>query len=179
MTSRHYLALLVVALAPACGDTTGSTYQPVNLCDPASCDGSNPYGVPNYQCADGTTVAGPACIEADDGTCGWGIVECPPSAGACTTDECGPAPGIPNWICADGSIGGPACERDATGACGWQILECPEPPPCAWDDCPAPAPGAPNYLCEDGVTIGGPACAPSPTSAATCAWTFVDCPAGP
>lgn len=167
-------ALLAVALfAPACGESTDSHHQAVELCDPASCPGSNPYGVPNYECEDGT-IAGPACIAADDGTCAWGLVDCPDPA-ACTTEECGTPPGIPNWTCPDGSIGGPACDRDASGTCGWHIVDCPAPPPCAWDDCPAPQPGAPNYLCGDGVTIGGPACAPGADGA--CAWTFVECPA--
>jgi hypothetical protein len=172
MRLHSYLVPVLVAVT-GCGQGTGSTEQHVTLCDPASCDGPNPYGAPNYECPDGT-IAGPACIEADDGTCGWGIIECP-GDDACSTEECGPAPGVPSQLCDDGSIAGPACSRDESGACGWTITECPEPLPCAWDDCPAPAPGAPNFLCDDGVTIGGPACAPD--DAGACGWTFVDCPA--
>ena len=47
--------------------------------------------------------------------------------GACTLEECGPAPGAPSALCADGSTGGPACERElADGSCGWIFRECPK-----------------------------------------------------
>lgn len=173
---RIYLLLFALS-AVACGTQTATTQQHANLCDPSACADPEPYGVPNWTCPDGS-IGGPACIEADDGTCGWGIVECP-APDDCSVDECGPNPyGVPNEICPDGSIGGPVCARDSsTAACGWTIRECPEPAACAWDDCPAPAPGAPNYLCADGETIGGPACQPDPSG--TCGWTFVECPTSP
>lgn len=45
----------------------------------------------------------------------------------CTPEECGPALGMPNYICPDGSVGGPQpCERDpSTGVCSYKIRECP------------------------------------------------------
>ncbi len=50
--------------------------------------------------------------------------------GLCEPAECGPALGMPNWLCPDGEhFGGPTdrCLRDPdTGACGWEILSCPE-----------------------------------------------------
>lgn len=47
-------------------------------------------------------------------------------AGACSDDDCGPAPGAPNYFCEDGSLAGPVCERAAsTGECGWAIRACP------------------------------------------------------
>jgi len=169
-----YSCLIVAVIVGACGQETRTTTQNADLCDPAACDGPNPYGIPNWECADGS-IAGPACLEGDDGACAWGIRECPDDD-ECTPDECGVPPGAPNWICDDGSIGGPACLHADDGTCGWQIVECPEAPPCAWDDCPDPAPGAPNYLCDDGETVAGPACAPD--DAGACGWTFVECPAG-
>ena len=46
------------------------------------------------------------------------------SDGSCTEVECGPAPGIPNWECPDGTVGGPVCDLSASGVCGWVIREC-------------------------------------------------------
>lgn len=46
------------------------------------------------------------------------------SSGTCTLQECGVAPGMPNWQCADGSIGGPSCERLPDNRCGWLIRQC-------------------------------------------------------
>jgi hypothetical protein len=45
----------------------------------------------------------------------------------CDPAACGPALGMPNWICADGSTGGPTgrCIEHAGGQCGWEIHECP------------------------------------------------------
>jgi len=44
----------------------------------------------------------------------------------CPAAECGPALGIPNTTCPDGSIGGPtgSCLRLATGGCGWEVRSC-------------------------------------------------------
>jgi len=49
------------------------------------------------------------------------------NTGACEPSECGPAPGMPSQLCADGvTTSGPgACERGADGACGYAIRECP------------------------------------------------------
>jgi hypothetical protein len=44
----------------------------------------------------------------------------------CEPADCGPALGIPNWLCPDGSTGGPTGRcllRD--GRCGWEVRECP------------------------------------------------------
>lgn len=92
----------------------------------------------------------------------------------CAPDACGPALGMPNYQCWDGSLGGPTgrCIDQGQG-CGWEVIECPPPPACGPDDCGPPAPGAPNFICDDG-TIGGPVCAP--TSDGQCGWAFVDCP---
>lgn len=46
------------------------------------------------------------------------------SSSACTRQECGPALGMPNWICPDGSTGGPACERRSDGTCGYVVHQC-------------------------------------------------------
>lgn len=50
------------------------------------------------------------------------------AAGAeCAKTDCGPALGLPNWTCVDGSVGGPTgrCLRNPTGNCAWEINDCP------------------------------------------------------
>jgi hypothetical protein len=44
----------------------------------------------------------------------------------CDTADCGPALGIPNYLCPDGTAGGLTgrCLRNAYGSCGWEIREC-------------------------------------------------------
>lgn len=55
--------------------------------------------------------------------------------GACTPEECGPAPTTPETLCEDGvSMGGQSstCTRDANGVCGYATRTCPQsvtPPP--------------------------------------------------
>jgi hypothetical protein len=46
----------------------------------------------------------------------------------CADSECGPAPGMPNYPCFDGTIGGPTgrCLSNTNGTCGWEIRNCPE-----------------------------------------------------
>ena len=50
----------------------------------------------------------------------------------CDEADCGPMPGMPNYICDDEvTIAGPgACEVQEGGACGWTIVECPDPDAC-------------------------------------------------
>lgn len=45
----------------------------------------------------------------------------------CAEDDCGPALGLPNHTCADGSEGGPTgrCVRKSANKCGWEIRQCP------------------------------------------------------
>lgn len=49
------------------------------------------------------------------------------SLGECAVAECGPQLGLPNWTCADGTLGGPTgrCLRRSGGSCGWEINNCP------------------------------------------------------
>lgn len=49
------------------------------------------------------------------------------SLGECEKSECGPQLGLPNWTCADGSVGGPTgrCLERPGGTCGWEINNCP------------------------------------------------------
>jgi hypothetical protein len=49
------------------------------------------------------------------------------SLGECEKVKCGPQLGLPNWTCADGSLGGPTgrCLELPGGTCGWEINDCP------------------------------------------------------
>jgi hypothetical protein len=69
---------------------------------------------------------------------------------ACATSECGPALGMPNLQCADGSWGGPTgrCLADGKGNCSWEIRACPAAQPCGATGegaCPA------TQYCAQGV----------------------------
>jgi hypothetical protein len=41
---------------------------------------------------------------------------------------CGPALGMPNYLCSDGSQGGPTgrCLQQPNGSCGWEVRSCPD-----------------------------------------------------
>ncbi len=47
------------------------------------------------------------------------------SSSSCSLQDCGLAPGMPNWQCPNGSIAGPSCERLPDHRCGWLIRQCP------------------------------------------------------
>ncbi len=46
------------------------------------------------------------------------------SGGACSIQNCGVAPLMPNWQCGDNTIGGPSCQKLPDGRCGWLIVQC-------------------------------------------------------
>ncbi|MDA8137083.1 MAG: thrombospondin type 3 repeat-containing protein [Desulfobacteraceae bacterium] len=46
----------------------------------------------------------------------------------CLPKDCGPAMGMPNYLCPDGvTVAGPTdiCQRNADGTCGWLVIQCP------------------------------------------------------
>jgi hypothetical protein len=63
------------------GADCGGICVPPTACTPAEC-GPGP-AAPNVLCDDGETVGGPACVNLDDGSCGWVFVECPDVGGTC------------------------------------------------------------------------------------------------
>ena len=81
--------------------------NPPPMCTPVTCKLGCPFGFKKD--AQGCEIC--ACNE-------------PP--GTCSAQECGPAPGAPNFMCADGTVAGPVCERTATGRCAWIFRECPD-----------------------------------------------------
>ncbi len=87
------------------------------------------------------------CVTLCYGTC---------VAAECAIEECGPALGMPNTLCPDGSVGGPTgrCLRNADGTCGWEVVECPAGT-CVDSD------GADPY-------VAGSATESTPSSAASC-----------
>lgn len=102
------------------GGTASSTG--VTLCDAHACDGM-PASAIALLCPDGSSPA-QVCGETVWGSCGWVFPECP---GTCATTACGPQLGMPNSMCADGSMAGPTgqCLAHADGTCGWEIRSCP------------------------------------------------------
>ncbi len=48
--------------------------------------------------------------------------------GECPVESCGPAMGMPNRQCGDGTTGGPTGRglRNPDGTCGWEVRSCPE-----------------------------------------------------
>jgi hypothetical protein len=134
------------------GCPTCACNPPPAACAIDECPPPPPYAQP--LCPDGKVVP-PACTRSRDGTCAWTpptcsvicpAIACPqqpcpygsipdangcPTCGcnppppACTTQECGPGPKSPNFLCPDGSIAGPVCGRAADGTCGWTIVSCP------------------------------------------------------
>jgi hypothetical protein len=77
---------------------------------------------PDADAADDTSEDGSSAGDVDVPSDAVADVDAP-----CSDAECGPALGMPNELCADGSIGGPVCGRDASGVCAWTIRQCPEP----------------------------------------------------
>jgi hypothetical protein len=116
-------------------------------CTFAPCPSANACTEEAKGCPDGSTVVrtGPNC-------------EFAPCPAECTNEQCGPAPGMPNYLCSDGvTTAGPGpCVR-TNGVCGWKIISCPSDGVA----CPADA-----KLCPDGsyVSRTGPNC------------TFAACP---
>jgi hypothetical protein len=101
---------LAFSLSACGGDSDG----PKDTCEPGTTfeadDGCN-----TCSCPDSGLKSEAACTD----------MACPPE---CTEEQCGPAPGMPNYLCDDGvTTAGPgACEPQANGNCGWTIIECPD-----------------------------------------------------
>lgn len=125
-----------------------------------------------------------ACSDPGDGTT-EGVVTCTTMACACSPEDCGPALGMPNYLCDDGvTMAGPGdCELQEGGACGWTVVQCP---PEGYDACEGQAcgeacdPCAPNddgcpdpsglWACDPTGTCveGEVACDQDPCAEVTC-----------
>lgn len=112
------LALLCAPLLAGCPGETGDGDGGEQSSSSVGSEGST---------ADGTAGSGPGTTA---GTAGGSESSTGP-AGECTEEECGPAPGAPNFLCQDGvTWGGPGpCERAPDGTCGWTFVDCP---PCCY-----------------------------------------------
>src|SRR5205814_6759384 len=73
---------------------------------------------------DASCGAGERC---DLSTCRLPPAPAPSTAPTCDTAKCGPQLGLPNTICADGTVAGPTgrCLLNANGTCGWEVIQCP------------------------------------------------------
>lgn len=95
--------------APGCsygGKTyaVGDSFKSTDGCNSCSCTASGQVPCTTMACA---TDAGPAPADCSN-------------SGACP----GPAPGAPNYRCADGTTGGPVCADNGRGTCGWMMRSC-------------------------------------------------------
>ncbi|MGB3051775.1 MAG: hypothetical protein WBB42_12300 [Polyangiales bacterium] len=170
MTKRNLLMICFAAAAvAACGGTESNPGPrqnpltcPMEAPDPgATCTGDDrcEYGEetccgethPAFVC--GCQGGQFACFFTD--ACLGAPLQCPEQF-PCSDEECGPAPGAPNVLCWDDSIGGPVCERNDEGICGWSFRSCP-PNPCDTFECD---PGS-SCVLEDVVCVRAP-CLPQP-----------------
>ena len=112
--------------------TCGCTTPNCKAGEEVVCAGQDVCGGPcTCQPARGTCTADSQC--PSDAKCDLSNCRLPPApatANAVTCDpaKCGPQPGQPNRICADGTTAGPTgrCLLDATtGNCGWEVTSCP------------------------------------------------------
>lgn len=117
-------------------------------------DGDQTYTVgDNWTCSDGCN----ACSCGENGSITSTDLAC--SSGECTPEDCGPALGMPNYLCEDGvTTAGPGdCEIQEDGTCGWTVIECPETTdPCDDLDCEPCVNGeciGEDELCEPGETF--------------------------
>lgn len=96
-------------------------------CDPHYCEGAEAPAVACPAMVGIELVCDCAAPTADADQCGWTNCRCVDTRQACEPRECGPAPLMPCYLDADGSVCGCAtdCVRDAaTGRCGWQVPAC-------------------------------------------------------
>jgi|GEM_PF-2586793 len=147
MKARHFIILCCGALMLMLGGC-GEEGQ---LIKPDSLWGINPLSAEVRAFEDGTLPAGwarcegrndcpqpVACGYLDEDQCGArsdceavgeAFMACIEATEACEAADCGPQPGMPSYVCADGSPGGPTgrCIRMADSSCAWEIRDCPEP----------------------------------------------------
>ena len=98
-------------------------------------DGRNPSGVAGGGSAGGGGTGGGGTGAGGNGTAQGGtgaMAGAANSAGEssvekCNPTDCGPQLGLPNWTCADNSVGGPTgrCIERPGGSCGWEVNDCP------------------------------------------------------
>ena len=156
-TRRAWHLLLLAGVATlALGACLEEEQQERDTSDPDVVDGSD---------AGGDTGTDPG---SDTGTDAGDDTGTDP---VCAPEACGPAPGVPSEICADGSVSGASCERTAAGDCGWVFTSCDDPAVCGADEC-GPAPEVPTITCEDG-TVAGPVC--ELDAAGNCGWNITTC----
>lgn len=111
---------------PACWPT------PIQACGANDCGAAPAIA---KLCPDGS-AAGMVCAKGANGSCGWQFMDCPPTptptplpAPICSATDCGPALGMPNYLCPDGkTIAGPTgkCLADSAGKCAWEVITCPK-----------------------------------------------------
>ena len=121
-----FVLILSLTGLVACGDDNADAPA-----DPITCtyDGASYEVGESVESGDCNSCS---CDAAQDG--GEPQVVCTAVDCSCLPEDCGPAPGMPNYLCDDGvTTAGPGeCEIQEGGACGWTIVECP---PKEYDAC--------------------------------------------
>jgi len=183
MTTRSFLALVTLPLLAACpsdddvtASGTGSTAASASAGTATAGDGSMPTTATptggNSASAGGSTESDTGTSAADTGDTSAGTGGSTSSADdtgsssgsdggeECTKEQCGPAPGEPNFLCDDGvTVAGPVCGMNGNGECGWSSVECPT---CCYED-ERPMCNFGSTCCDDGSwacddQLGNPTC---------------------
>ncbi len=129
-------AVLSCALITACSSGSGE----------ATCEQDSV----TYQVGDSVPAADcNTCSCSEDGSVLCTAMAC--GDPVCTEEDCGPALGMPNYMCPDEvTMAGPGpCEAQEDGTCGWTVIQCPGDL-CADVTCPS----SPGY-CEGELAYSG------------------------
>ena len=126
LTSLSTSALALGALALAVGVFGACDSEDSGGSAPTTCEvGDSTYEVgDSFSASDGCNT----CQCEEDGLTSCTTLAC--EEPTCGEDDCGPAMGMPNYLCDDGvTMAGPgACELQADGSCGWGMTSCPYAP---------------------------------------------------
>jgi len=118
---------------PAAADAKlcGCTFPNCKAGEEVVCYGKDSCGGPCV-CAPAHGICSSDTQCAADERCDQSQCRLPPiparsTAAECERAACGPELGLPNLICADGTIGGPTgrCLLNKDGTCGWEYFDCP------------------------------------------------------
>lgn len=90
-------------------------------------EGGNPSAAGADQGGSGGNAGTAGASHGGTATTNGGASAGESSQSECDKADCGPQLGLPNWTCADGSVGGPTgrCLKRPGGTCGWEINNCP------------------------------------------------------
>lgn len=123
MKSAYLWLLTTAALGTTAFAGCGGTSDSGDASSGARAGAGDQAGTGTASGGSGTNTGGTNTGGTSTGVSGAGGA----TPAACDEAECGPQLGLPNWTCADGSLGGPTgrCIEQPTGGCGWEVNDCP------------------------------------------------------